>query len=254
MEIRFALMSNHFVLTNDDGIDAPGLRSLQAAVERIAKTVIIAPAESWSSKGHAVTTGAPIQVEPQGSLRFAVNGTPADCVRLALDHLASNPSMVVSGINRGGNLGVDVFHSGTVAAAREATLHGVPAVAISHYVRRELPLDWDRATDLVSRILGFLLGQPISPGSFWNVNLPHLPEGSVDPEIAICGLDPSPLPLQFDRVGDQATYAGSYRGRQRTPGSDVSNCFEGRITITRVRVFEADLVETDDHPQILPVP
>src|SRR4029453_10946704 len=93
---------------------------------------VIAPAGPWSGRSHAVTTHGPIRVDRRDGGRLAVDGTPADCVRLALHHLAPDAAWVLSGINAGGNLGADVHHSGTVAAAREAVLHGRPAIALSH--------------------------------------------------------------------------------------------------------------------------
>src|SRR6185503_14961023 len=101
-------------------------------------------------------------------------GTPADCVRLALHHLAPETTWVLSGVNAGGNLGADVHHSGTVAAVREAVLHGWPGVAVSHYRKRGVAFDWPRAAALVGRVLRDLLGRPWQRGTLWNVNLAHV--------------------------------------------------------------------------------
>ena len=226
-----------FVLTNDDGIDAPGLASLASAVGQRSKLQVIAPAGAWSSKSHAVTGGQAIAVERRGEGNYAVDGSPADCVRLALHHLAPGACRVLSGINRGGNLGADVYYSGTVAAAREAVLHGVSAIAFSHVIKPLLPIDWSRAGRWAGIVLDHLLNLPPQPGSFWNVNFPHRSPSDSEPEIVLCGLDPSPLPLRFDLGETGACYAGDYHGRTRVPDADVDHCFRGAITVTRVQVF-----------------
>src|SRR4051812_12904684 len=106
------------LLTNDDGIDAPGLAALVAATEGLGERRVIAPVGPWSSRSHAVTTQEPFRVIPREDGRHAVEGTPADCVRVGLHHLAPGTDWVLAGINSGGNLGADIRHSGTVAAAR----------------------------------------------------------------------------------------------------------------------------------------
>lgn len=224
------------LLTNDDGIDAPGLAALSQAVAQIASPQIVAPEEVWSCKGHAITTDRELTWEPRGPARVAVRGTPADCVRLGLFHLAPDVSWVVSGINAGGNLGADIHHSGTVAAAREAVLHGWPAVAFSHYIRRDLPLDWATAAARAYRVLTEILSREWEPGTLWNVNLPHLPPDAPEPEVVDCPVDPNPLPLAFEVVGSMAKYTGNYHGRARRAGSDVDICFSGQIAVSQIRL------------------
>jgi 5'-nucleotidase len=161
------------LLTNDDGIDAPGLRALLEAAAPLGEPLLVAPAHAHSGCGHRVTTDAPFRVTAPEPGRYAVEGTPADCVRVGLHRLMPDAAWVLSGINAGGNLGADVWHSGTVAAAREAVLHGWPAVAISQYRKRGLPLDWDRAARWAVAVLRDLLATPWERGTFWNINLPH---------------------------------------------------------------------------------
>jgi 5'-nucleotidase len=196
----------------------------------------VAPAAGHSGCGHRVTTDAPFRVRSVEPDRFAVEGTPADCVRVALHDLAPETAWVLAGVNAGGNLGTDVYHSGTVAAVREGALHGRPGVAVSQYRRRAQEFDWDRASTLVLGVLRELLLRPLSPGTFWNVNLPHLAPGAPDPEIVFCPLDPAPLPLRFRREADLFHYAGDYHGRARQSGSDVDVCFGGRIAVTLLRL------------------
>src|SRR5450759_2160532 len=122
------------VLTNDDGIHAPGMWALIQAASGMGRCRVIAPCGPISGCGHQVTTHLPIQITPDGEGNLAVAGTPADCTRLVIFSLATDVGWVLSGINAGGNLGTDVYHSGTVAAVREAAIRGVPGIAVSHYI------------------------------------------------------------------------------------------------------------------------
>jgi 5'-nucleotidase len=223
-----------FLLTNDDGIDAPGLQALERAARILGGVAVVAPAACHSGCGHRVTTAAPIRLEQHGPGRLAVHGTPADCVRVALHQNGTAFDWVLAGINAGGNLGADVHHSGTVAAVREAVLHGRPGIALSHYRRRGLAYDWDRVALWTVSVLRDLMARPWTPGSFWNVNLPHLDASDADPAIRVCPLDTFPLPLSYRRDGDLLVYDGDYHGRQRQPGSDVDVCFRGGIAVTRL--------------------
>jgi len=229
-----------FLLTNDDGVDAPGLQALRRAVEGLGEFQVIAPVAAESGCGHRVTTHAAIRVSRRDGGAWAVSGTPADCVRLARHHLATDARWVLSGVNAGGNLGADIYHSGTVAAAREGAIHGLPGVAISHYIARGRAIDWERAERWTRRVLRELLAKPCPPGAFWNVNLPHLAPDEPDPEIVFCPIDPSPLPLDFEVGSDGATYRGDYHGRPRRGGADVAVCFGGQIAVSLARAFEVD--------------
>lgn len=221
-----------FLLTNDDGLDAPGLEALRRAAEGLGRCRIIAPSGPFSGCGHRVTTHEPIAVTRFGADRMAVDGTPADCVRLALHHLAPDPDWLLAGINAGGNLGTDVHHSGTVAAIREGVIHGRPGIAVSHYLARGRAVDWNQATRWTRRALLVLLARPWEPGTFWNVNLPHPEPGAPEPDLIFCPVDPSPLPLVYRVEGDVAHYAGNYHQRLRLPSSDVDVCFSGGIALT----------------------
>jgi 5'-nucleotidase len=223
----------HLLLTNDDGIDAPGLAALEAAVRGLEGSVsIVAPLSVHSGCAHRVTTDGPIRVAERGPGRFAVEGTPADCVRVALHGLTAAPDWVLAGVNAGGNLGADVYHSGTVAAVREAVLHGRAGIALSQSHRRGLPVDWERSARWAASLLRDLMARPWRPGTFWNVNFPHLEPGRPDPPVVFCPLEPAPLPLSFRLQDGQFHYDGDYHSRQRRPGTDVDVCFSGRIAVT----------------------
>jgi 5'-nucleotidase len=127
--------------------------------------------------------------------------------------------------------------AGTVAAVREAILHGWPGIAFSQY-HKAMQFDWPRATRWITPLLAQLLVRPAEPGVFYNINLPDLPAGSPDPEIVWCPLDPKPLPLNYRHEEESGLYyAGDYRLRPRTPGADVDVCFGGRIAVTEVRLL-----------------
>src|SRR5438132_494349 len=174
-----------FLLTNDDGYDAPGLDTLAKAAELFAPSAWVAPTTNWSVCAHRVTTDKPLRIEHRGEMRWAVAGTPADCVRLAMTKLAPTFDWVLSGLNHGGNLGADVYHSGTVAAVREAVLHGRPGIAFSHYQKRGGSIDWRRAASWLPPLLRDLMGRTWTPGTFWNINLPHLALEDPDPKVVI---------------------------------------------------------------------
>jgi 5'-nucleotidase len=127
------------LLTNDDGIGAPGLGALARELARWGRVVVIAPESARSGCSHQVNTAHPIRVRKLDGDRYATDGTPADCVRLGLSCLAPDANWVVAGINAGGNLGVDVYLSGTVAAVREGALFGKYAIAFSQYRRQGIP-------------------------------------------------------------------------------------------------------------------
>src|SRR5438128_9495066 len=141
------------LLTNDDGILAPGLQALFKTALQLGDPVVVAPVEALSGCSHRVTTDGPLLVERREPGRYALDGTPADCVRVGLHRLAPDSTWVLSGINAGGNLGADVWHSGTVAAAREAVLHGWPSIALSQYRKKALAFDWDRSVSWVARLV-----------------------------------------------------------------------------------------------------
>lgn len=223
-----------WILTNDDGIDAPGIRALHKAVN--GQGVIVAPIDHLSGCGHQVTTTRPIQIQRRSDVEFAIAGTPADCVRLSVSHLCKDVKLVLSGINAGGNMGVDAYISGTVAAVREAAMHRIPGIAVSHYRKGKRNVDWDVAARWTAGVLADLLSRPLELGTFWNVNLPHLEPGDPDPDVVFCEPCTRPLPINYRVEGDNFYYVGEYANRDRTPGTDVDACFSGHIAVTQIRL------------------
>ncbi len=234
------------LLTNDDGVDAAGLSALEAACRVAGHEVwVVAPAVEQSMCGHRITTHAEVPVTQLDPQRFAVGGTPADCVRIGLFGLDLKPDAVFSGVNHGGNLGQDIHISGTCAAAREATYHGVPAVAFSHYLVRDLAVDWDRVSGWIGELLPALAEEACRlSGAFVNVNFPHLPAGAAGcPEVRRTQAARSPLPVAFERRGDALDerrahfhYSARYADRAQDEGSDVQVVFGGRVSVCQVGI------------------
>lgn len=225
------------LITNDDGIDAEGLKALRNAASGLGEIFTVAPAGAMSQVGHRVTTERPIQVEERGERAWAVDGTPADCVRVAITKLLpQKPDWVLSGINHGGNLGHDIYISGTVAAVREAAFHGLRGIALSHYLRRDVPLDWELSGRRASAILEKLVEDQLQPGEHWNVNLPHLHEHEPEPDVQHTQPDTAPLPVDFEDSEEGLRYKGVYADRLRAPGSDVAVCFGGQISISKLKI------------------
>jgi 5'-nucleotidase len=223
------------LLTNDDGWDAPGLAALKSLAAEFGEVRVLAPRDPHSYAGHRVTTDAALHIAESAIGEFTLSGTPADCVRVALTTLFPEVDCVIAGINRGGNLGADLYSSGTVAAAREAALLGRSGIAISQYIRRGIELDWNRSRMHAREILRSLLTEARDPKTYWNVNLPHL-EGEALPNVIYCDPDDEPLDVRYRREGDQVHYAGSYPGRPRSPGRDVEHCFTGSITVSKLKL------------------
>ncbi|NJR49438.1 MAG: 5'/3'-nucleotidase SurE [Leptolyngbyaceae cyanobacterium CSU_1_3] len=221
------------ILTNDDGIDAPGIRALLQAVN--GEGVVVAPRDHQSGCGHQVTTTQPIAVHQRAERAFAIAGTPADCVRIALNHLSPEASFVLSGINAGGNMGADVYISGTVAAVREAAFHRIPGAAISQYKKGKVPIDWELSAFWTAKVLRTLRDRPYEPGTFWNVNLPYLEAGK-DVAIVFCKPCTQPLPVDFRIEGHEFYYCGEYAKRKRDQGSDVDVCLSGNIAVTQLNL------------------
>ena len=224
------------ILTNDDGIDAPGIRALQAALPG-QMTAIVAPDRPLSGCSHQLSRGKPIAIEQRGEREYAIGGTPADCTRVAVSHLYPEAQWVLSGINAGGNMGADIYVSGTVAAVREAALLRVPGIAISHYIQNRRPIDWEVASRLAAKVLSKLMQQKPVSGRFWNVNLPHLQADDLDPAIVEGPVCTQSLPREFLVEDNYFQYTGRYDQRQRDAGADVDICFAGSISVSEIRLW-----------------
>jgi 5'-nucleotidase len=220
------------LITNDDGVHAPGLKALALALAGVGEVYVVAPDREVSACAQSLTLKNPLRVEPIGERIWSVDGTPADCVNLALVKLLPRrPDAVFSGINRGANLGEDVFYSGTVGGAREGTFFGVPSFAVSLAARAET--DFGPAASFAARLAGLVLERGLPERTLLNVNVPAgKPAGAVvtvqgrrDHEGTIFeGLDPR-----------RRTYYWIEEGRDRWVSDEMSDIHairQGLISVT----------------------
>lgn len=227
----------HILLTNDDGIDAPGLAALRACLAPLGdqgiRYSVVAPDQNRSECGHSVTTRRALNVRQTEANAWSVDGTPVDCVRLALTDLVPQVDMVLSGVNDGGNLGVDLLVSGTFAAAKEGFLRGLPAVALSHYRHPSRPRTWEHVPRWLRALLVDAIDQASTDKFLLNINLPAVDPQEM-PECVECDVDHSPFDVCYESLESNAfLLRSSYQDRPRKTGSDVEHCFGGKITVTR---------------------
>ena len=230
------------LLTNDDGIHAPGLRAMRAELKKLGEVVVVAPATEQSAVGHSITLSTPLIVqqvfdESKEFIGWAVEGRPADCVKLALlELLPESPNLVVSGLNAGANAGINVLYSGTVAAAIEGAFFRQVSVACSQEYTKATPPDFVAGAALARRVIEQILGHRPPPGSLFNINLPS-PERGPMRGIRAVPQNAAPYTERFDRRIDP-------RGRvyfwstpefgcpDPHPDTDVTALAEGYVTVT----------------------
>ena len=247
-----------FLITNDDGFDGPGLAALHDALRPLGEVRVVAPAVCHSAKGHAVNTHSPIQVErrtvpPYGEIEI-VDSSPADCVRIGLCAPGvDQPDFVIAGINTGANLGVDLFYSGTAAAARESAILGVPAMAVSRYLQPGVSINWQNLTGHVTAVVRKLISEDnrLQSGCFWNVNFPAIDDDQHPDSITFApqgvlshNIEFRTQPHGSDENITIMEYAGDFRARGKSGECDVTRLFAGQITATPI-----DLCTTAPHPK-----
>jgi 5'-nucleotidase len=163
------------LVCNDDGIHSEGLHALEAALAKIGEIYTVAPDREQSAVSHSLTLHRPLRIDEIAPRRFAVNGTPTDCVNLAVKgFLPVRPQLVVSGINRGANLGDDITYSGTVSAAMEGSLLGIPSIAVS-LVIKGTPNHYAAAADFAAVLAKEVIAQGMPSDTLLNVNVPNIP-------------------------------------------------------------------------------
>jgi len=231
-----------FLLTNDDGIYAKGLSSLYDELSHEADCLIVAPEIEQSAVGHAITIFRPLMVRRATKngkfLGYAVYGTPADCVKIGIKELAEKPvDMVVSGINRGSNAGINVLYSGTVSAATEAVIMGVPSLAVSLDTHKEA--DFTYAAKFARKMTRLILNNPELTGSAINVNIPCLPSGQIK-GVFVVRQGKSNIIETFEKRVDprENTYywiSGDSVSGGEAKDTDVAALASGFITITPIQ-------------------
>ena len=234
---------SRILLVNDDGIEAEGLKiSEQIAAQFADEVWVVAPVADQSGMSHALSLQLPVRVHQYGERRFAVAGTPSDCIVMAVRLIMKDrlPDLVLSGVNRGANLADDIAYSGTVSGAMTAQLCGIPAVALSQAYRRQADTPWDTALRHGTDLLGRILAAPLLPDLCLNVNFPAYPASEVtgiratrqgSRSIRAIGIDSREdlrgkpyYWLNFDRAG----------GHQ-SPDSDIQALRDKAVSVTPLR-------------------
>lgn len=222
------------MLTNDDGIMSQGLKSLAEVFHGMGKVVVVAPDRNRSAIGHALTLDSPLRAEEIKPDFFAVDGTPTDCVNLGIHGLLKEmPDLVVSGINRGGNLGDDITYSGTVCAALEATLMGVPAFAISLDSLDFQKEDLLQAAAFARHLAGQIVQHGLPKDTFLNVNVPPgVVNGTLLTRQGKRRYGDAVVRKEDPRGRSYYWIGGGDLGFEDIPGSDCNALHEGKISVT----------------------
>jgi 5'-nucleotidase len=243
------------LVSNDDGIHSQGILALSRALSRIAHVTVVAPEREQSTMGHALTLHKPVRIFHVASEKhldlWATSGTPADCVYVGLRYvLKQKPDIIVSGINRGANLGNDVFYSGTIAAAREGAVMDIPAVACSldyHYEPgKKDPGAFEWASDYMVDFVRQIMKNPLPPNCLLNVNFPNLPRNKVKGvRVTRQGfrIYTDKVEARKDTRGKNYFWlGGKYAGFKQIAGSDCEVLDQNYISVTPFRV---DLTQYD---------
>ncbi len=229
------------LVTNDDGVFSEGIERLAAALSSVGDVVTVAPDQERSAAGHSLTLHSPLRAKLVGENRWSVDGTPTDCVNWGILHLMkqARPQLLFSGINLGLNLGDDVTYSGTVSAAFEGTLIGIPSVAISQEI--ETGFTFDAAADFAVRLARRLLDQKLPPGTLLNVNVPAGEARGVRiaplgkrryGEVVVEKLDPRGRPYYW--IGS------SPPSGELADGTDIAAVAEKQISVTPLHLDLTD--------------
>jgi 5'-nucleotidase len=230
------------LLTNDDGINAPGLAVLEAIARKLSDDIwIVAPMEEQSGAGHSLTLSRPLRVRRHGHQHYSVSGTPTDAVMLAIGHLmkGQRPDLVLSGVNRGANLGEDVTYSGTVSAAMEGAISGVRSIALSQVYAREGMGDaipFEAAEAWGERVVRALLALPDTRKTLMNVNFPALPADRIKGvKVARQGfhdVDRTRIVKGTDPRGYDYFWFGLDHSDSAPEASDLAAVADGYVSVT----------------------
>lgn len=227
------------LVTNDDGIDSPGLTALAEALKAIGEVWVVAPDRERTAVAHAVTLHKPLRLHRLAPRTFSVNGTPVDCVNLALlKVMPKPPAIVVSGINKGVNLGDDVLYSGTVSAAMEGTILGLPSIAVSQEGRETFR--FPVAADYATRIVRLVLEQGLPDETLLNVNVPNLALRAIKGVRVTClsrRRFHNPIIEKLDPHGRKYFWiAGTRVSWSRSKNADHEAIEQGRVSVTPIHL------------------
>jgi 5'-nucleotidase len=229
----------HILISNDDGYRSPGIRCLAQAVESVAKVTVVAPDRDRSGASNSLTLDSPLRAHTAANGFTYVEGTPTDCVHLAITGLLKDePDMVVSGINAGANLGDDVIYSGTVAAAMEGRFLGLPAIAVSMVSHQ--PQHYATAAQVVLDLLERIKAHPVPAETILNVNVPDLPYDALQGwQVTRLGHrhKSEPVIQQTDPRGRAIYWVGPAGSEQHAgPGTDFHAVRHGFVSVTPLHV------------------
>lgn len=232
----------HILISNDDGLDATGIRLLAEQVgKHVDEVTIVAPDRDRSGASNSLTLDRPIRVEKRDAGVFKVYGTPTDCVHIAITGLlGEEPDMVISGINNGGNLGDDVLYSGTVAAAMEGRFLGLPAMAVSLVYDQSRPRHYATAARAAQMLMRRLISEPLPADTILNVNVPDRPwdeiAGFETTRLGHRHRSEDVIPLEDPR-GRQFFWIGAPGGEEDNgPGTDFNAIRRGFVSVTPIHV------------------
>lgn len=229
----------HFLLSNDDGYQSAGIEVLAEALSGLGRVTVVAPDRNRSGASNSLTLDTPLYVRTATNGFMYVNGTPTDCVHLAITgFLDDEPDMVISGINAGSNLGDDVHYSGTVAAAMEGRFLGRPAVAVS--LAGDNPVHYEAAASVVVKFIDRMLADTLSPDLLLNINLPDMEYDKLNQwEVTRLGKrhKSEPVVRMKDPKGRDVYWIGSVGpGNDAGPGTDFHAIENGHVSITPLLV------------------
>jgi 5'-nucleotidase len=239
---------DRILLTNDDGIDAPGLQVLERIGALLAREVwVVAPEHDQSGVSHAVSLHHPIRATERGPRRWAITGTPGDCVVMGLSYLMKKgmPQLLLSGVNRGANLGIETVFSGTVGGAMTGMMLDIPSIALSQAWTDRANVRWETAAALAPGIIRRLLDIGWSANTCLNVNFPDLPADEAGPLTlsrqgagSVQGMD---VEARTDPRGFNYYWVSFRRGeRDQGPESDIEALNAGRVVVTPLRYDRTD--------------
>jgi 5'-nucleotidase len=230
------------LVTNDDGIDSPGIQILAETLRALGKVYVVAPDKECSAMAHSLSLNRPIRVEQVREDYFAVDGTPADCVNLAVCCLLpERPYLIASGINKGGNLGEDIAYSGTVSAAFEGAFYGIPSFAISLVSKDHFK--FETAATFALKIARFILKNGLPKDTFLNINVPNLDEDGVKSyRITKQGrrIYGDAVAEEVDPVGKRYYWIRGHRGFESMEGTDFEAISNHYISITPLHLDLTD--------------
>lgn len=246
------------LLTNDDGIEAPGITALYGVLTDLGEVLPIAPLTAQSAAGHGVTFDRPLMCEEvtvEDRMRgIAIAGRPADCVKVGLRAIwqerfgeGSRPDLTISGMNSGANVGINILYSGTVAGAVESAFMGVPAIAVSLHLGDVTKVRYERAAAIAREVIDRVLEHPLDPHSVININIPRIEsDDATTPEIRVVGMNPAPGIDTYERRESpygQVYYWSDGSGMEFThtaAESDVEALLAGHVTVTPLSYVMTD--------------